>query len=455
MEKEEIKQLIERQRTFFKQGHTLDISFRIEVLKQILSLLYEYKDKFIEALKLDFNKPPFETIETEFLMIVNECKYMIKNIKKLTKIKKVSTGLINFPSKGYILQEPYGVVLVMAPWNYPLQLSLSPLFGALAAGNTIILKPANYAKHTSKVIYDLFKEFNREELISVVLGGREENQTLLDQRFDYIFFTGSTSVGKIVLEKASKHLTPVSLELGGKSPCIVHKDAPLKISVRRIAWGKFLNAGQTCVAPDYVLVHKDIYDTFIDLLIKQVKTFYYTNNKLNDDFPHLINQKHFDKVYSLIDKSKILFGGSYDGLCLEPTILKDVTFKDKIMEEEIFGPVMPIIKYDDLDKILEYISSLEKPLSFYFFSKDKKLSISIMNKMSYGGGCINDTVMHVSSENLPFGGIGYSGMGNYHGEASFKTFSHPKSVLVKSKREIKLKYPPYTTKKIKILNKLT
>lgn len=449
-----IERIVEEQRKYFYSGATIDVLERKKNLKHLLTLLYTYKEQFVEALNKDFNKSRFEAIETEFLMIVNECKFMIKNIKKLTKRKTVKVGLANFPGKGYLLQEPYGVVLIMAPWNYPLQIALEPVFGAIAAGNTVVIKPANYAQNTSRIIYEMFKEFNKPELISVVLGGREENQTLLDQRFDYIFFTGGTTVGRIVLDKAKKYLTPVTLELGGKSPCIVDENADLYIAVKRIVWGKFLNAGQTCVAPDYVLVHEKIYEEFISRAIEQVKANYYTNDKLRDDFPHLINQKHFDKVYSLIDTKKIVWGGKSNGVCLEPTILRDISFTDAIMQEEIFGPIMPIIKYENLNEILQHISRLEKPLAFYFFTKNIKLAHHVMNQMSFGGGCINDTIMHLTGEHLPFGGVGNSGMGQYHGKKSFETFSHQKSVLLKGKLEISLKYPPYTKKKEKFLEKL-
>lgn len=449
-----IEKIVEQQRKYFHSGATIDVVERKKNLKHLLTLLYKYKEQFVEALNQDFNKSRFETIETEFLMIVNECKFMIKNIKKLTKRKKVKVGLANFPGRGYLLQEPYGVVLVMAPWNYPLQLALEPVFGALAAGNTVVIKPANYAQNTSQTIYELFKEFNKPELVSVILGGREENQTLLDQRFDYIFFTGGTTVGRVVLEKAKKHITPVTLELGGKSPCIVDEQADLDIAAKRIVWGKFLNAGQTCVAPDYILVHGKIYEDFVKKVITQVKSNYYINEKLRDDFPHLINQKHFDKVSNLIDKNKTVWGGKSNGVCLEPTIMCDVDFSDAVMQEEIFGPIMPIIKYNNLDETLQHISLLEKPLAFYFFTKDMKLAHRVMNRMSFGGGCINDTIMHLTSEHLPFGGVGNSGMGQYHGKKSFETFSHQKSVLVKSKLEISLKYPPYTKKKERFLEKL-
>lgn len=452
--KMEIKEIVSKQREYFYTKETYDVKFRKKVLLEIKNLLFKYKEEFIIAFKKDYNKCEFDVITTEFSMVVQEINYMIKHIDKLSKAKRVRTSIVNFPSKGYIVTEPYGVVLIMAPWNYPLQLTLEPLIGAIASGNTVVLKPASYTSNVSKVIFDMFKEYNHPELIWTVLGGREENQELLNQRFDYIFFTGGETVGRLVLQKASVYLTPVTLELGGKSPCIVDKDADIDIAVRRITWGKFLNAGQTCVAPDYICVHKDIHDEFIKKVKEQIVKFYYVDGKIIDSFPYLINQKHLDKVTSLIDKEKVVFGGKADGLLLEPTIMDNVNFKDEIMKEEIFGPVMPIIIFDNLEELLDKINRLEKPLAFYYFSKDKKKARKVMKYSFYGGGCINDTIMHLTNDNLPFGGVGRSGMGSYHGKKSFETFSHYKSLLVKSKREIMIKYPPYNDKKINIVNKL-
>lgn len=451
----DIVSTVNKQREYFLSGATRDINKRLANLKQIRCLLEKYSNKFYEAFHLDYNKCQFDVLSTELLLVLNECDYMIKHLKKLTKAKKVKTDIINFPSKGYLIQEPYGVVLIMAPWNYPLQLSIEPLIGAIAAGNTVILKPASYAKNVSQVIYDMFAELNNECLVSVVLGGREQNQALLEQRFDYIFFTGGETVGKLVLEKASKHLTPVSLELGGKSPTIVDEDADIEIAAKRITWGKFLNAGQTCVAPDYIYVHETVHDAFIEKVKKYIKEFYYdSNGKISSQFPFLINEKHRNKVESLIDKDKIIVGGKFNGNLLEPTVLDNVTWDDKIMSEEIFGPVMPVLKFNDLENVLEIVKHKEKPLAFYYFTKNKKKAMRVMNEAFYGGGCINETIMHLTNENLPFGGVGRSGMGAYHGKKSFQTFSHEKSVLVKNKAELQVKYPPNSTKAFKLLNVL-
>lgn len=451
----EIKDIVQKQRDFFNSHQTFEVEYRLIVLKQLKKLLIKYEPKFKEAFIKDYNKHEFDFLSTEFMLVMDELNYMIKHIKKLSKPKKVKTSLINFPSKGRILAEPYGVCLIMAPWNYPLQLTLSPLVGALAAGNCVILKPASYTKNVSNVLYEMINELNLHEIVYVVLGGRKENQDLLDQKFDYIFFTGGDTVGKLVLEKAAVNLTPVSLELGGKSPCIVTKDADVDLAAKRIVWGKFLNAGQTCVAPDYICVHKSIHTIFVDKVKKYILKYYYDDKmKLNDDFVHLINEKHFNKVTSLIDKSKVVFGGKNNGLCLEPTVIDNVKFSDPIMKEEIFGPLMPIIIYDDIYDLLRTISNMDKPLAFYLFSKDKKFSKTIFEIMSYGGGCYNDVIMHLTNQNLPFGGVGRSGMGAYHGKKTFDTFTHYKSILLKGKKELNLKYPPNNKSKTNVLKKM-
>lgn len=450
----EIKDVVKKQRDYFKTYQTYDVKFRLYILKEIKKLLIKYAPKFKEAFKKDYNKSEFEFLSTEMMMVMQELDYMIKHIFKLNKIKRVKTSFVNFPSKGYIIPEPYGVVLIMAPWNYPLQLTLEPLMGAIAAGNTVILKPANYTKHVSDVIYEMFKELNRPELISVVLGGREENQTLLDQKFDYIFFTGGETVGRLVLQKAAVHLTPVSLELGGKSPCIVNEDADIDLAARRIVWGKFLNAGQTCVAPDYICVHSKVHDEFVTKVKYYIDKFYYENGKLKDDFPHLINEKHKEKILSFIDEKKVIKGGKINGLCLEPTVLDKVKFSDKIMSEEIFGPLMPIIKFNNILELLRVINDKDKPLAFYLFTKNKSLANIVFSTSYFGGACLNECIMHLTNDNLPFGGVGKSGMGSYHGKKSFDTFTHYKSLLAKGKKELMVKYPPYTKKKVDFIKKM-
>lgn len=434
-------------RSYFASGATLPLAERKKNLLKIRGLLLKYRERFDEAFKADYNKGEFDVLTTEFLLVLSECDYQIRHLKCLAKPRRVRTSLFNFPSKGYLLQEPYGVVLIMAPWNYPLQLALEPLMGALAAGNCCLIKPASYAAHVSKTIADMFEEFGNPNLVSVVLGGREENQALLDQKFDYIFFTGGAAVGRVVLEKASVHLTPVSLELGGKSPCLVDEDADIAIAARRIVWGKFLNAGMTCVAPDYILVHEKVHDRFVAAVLRDVKEFYYKDGKLSDDFPHIINEKHLAKVTSFLDKDKIIWGGKVEGLALEPTVMDRVTWDDPCMKEEIFGPIMPILTFRDLSVALKEVNAQEKPLAFYYFSQNLKKAKRVMALSPFGGGCVNDTIMHMTSDSMPFGGVGRSGMGHYHGEASFTTFSHQKSVLAKGRFELLLKYPPYSLKK--------
>lgn len=450
----QIEDVLNTQKEYFLSKKTFSIEFRISVLKKLRKLFFKYQKNYVEAFKLDFNKCEFDVLSTEFNLVVQEIDFMIKHIKSLSKTKKVKTSIINFPSKGLIYKEPYGLVLIIAPWNYPLLLTMQPVIGAIAAGNCVIIKPSEYSENVSKVIFEMIEELNMPELLKVILGGREISEYLLNQRFDYIFFTGGEKVGKIVLEKASKYLTPVTLELGGKSPCIVDFDADLDITCRRIVWGKYVNAGQTCVAPDYVCIHNSIKEKFIEKIIKTIKEFYYKDDKVINEFPYIINYPHLNRLLNLIDRSKIIFGGKNENLLLEPTIIDNVNFNDKIMQEEIFGPLMPIITFNNIDELIRIIQLREKPLALYYFSSNLNKAKKVMRMFSFGGGCINDTIMHLTNENLPFGGIGNSGMGSYHGKKSFETFTHEKSVLVKSNLEVKLKYPPYSNKKLKLLKKM-
>jgi aldehyde dehydrogenase (NAD+) len=450
-----IADIVSRQREYFLSGATLSLSVRKENLQKLRKLILAYRTRFDEAFLLDFNKSEFDVLTTEIYLVLQENAYQIHHLRKLAKTRRVKTSLVNFPSHGYLMQEPYGVTLILSPWNYPLQLALEPLMGALAAGNTVILKPASYAAHVSQVIADMVAEFGNPGLLAVVQGGRQQNQDLLEQKFDYIFFTGGAAVGKLVLQKAAEHLTPVSLELGGKSPCVVDADADVDLAARRIVWGKFLNAGQTCVAPDYIEVAASVHDEFIRDVRKYIQQFFYSEGKLSSDFPHLINEKHAEKVLSLITPSKIIIGGKAQGLCLEPTVMDDVTDSDPCMAEEIFGPVMPILTFERLDELLPILERREKPLAFYYFSRDKRKAKKVFNALSFGGGCFNETILHLSNDSLPFGGVGRSGMGAYHGDASFKTFSHQKSVLWKGRGELSVKYPPVTPRKLKLIKKIT
>lgn len=447
------QEIIQKQRDFFNTKKTFDISFRIKILNQLKFLIKKYQNELVEAFKTDFNKCEFDVLSTEFNLVIEEIEYMIKSINKLTEVKRVKTSIVNFPSKGYIYKEPYGVVLIIGPWNYPFLLTMQPLVGAIASGNCVICKPSENSCNVSKVIKKIIDELKFDELVYVIEGDKSVAIELLEERFDYIFFTGGEKVGQIVLEKASKYLTPVTLELGGKSPCIVDKDADLEIASRRIVWGKYINAGQTCVAPDYVCVHRSIHDKFLEKVIDKIKSFYYEDNKLSINFPYIINNAHLQRLLRLIDYNKVVFGGNHYDLIIEPTVLDMVSFNDEVMKEEIFGPIMPIIVYDDLDELLKIIEKKEKPLAFYYFSNDLKKAKELIKTISFGGGCINDTIMHLTNPNLPFGGVGKSGMGSYHGKKTFDTFTHEKSVMIKSKSELKLKYPPYTSEKLRLLKK--
>ena len=448
-----MENIAEIQRSYFKTGETLSYSFRLTQLKKLKEAILSHEDDLYKSFLLDFNKSKFDVYTTEFALVLSELDFQIKHLRKLMKPKKVRTSIINFPSKGRILASPYGSILIMSPWNYPFQLTFSPLVGALAAGNTAVVKPSNYTPETSKVIESILSVFDNK-YIAVVTGGREENKKLLDSHFDYIFFTGSSTVGKLVMEKASKFLTPISLELGGKSPCIVTESSNLKIAAKRIIWGKFLNAGQTCIAPDYVICHASVKEEFISLCKEQIKKFYYSNNKLDESFPYIVNEKHFTRINSLIDEKKVVFGGNSYDRTIEPTLMDNVNYNDPIMSMEIFGPVLPIISYEDINKVASKINDGSTPLSFYIFSNNKAEIKKLLTNVKFGGACVNDTIMHITNDRLPFGGMGESGMGSYHGIHTFNTFSHLKSVLIKGKFEINMKYPPKAEKDIKKVLKL-
>lgn len=448
-----IKTIVDKQREYYHKGLTRPYETRKQNLLKLKKVILENQENIYEAFLKDFNKCEFDVLTTELSLVMNEIHYMLKNFKRLMRPKKICSNLLNIPSKGYIFKEPYGVTLVMAPWNYPLQLSLLPVVASLAAGNTVVLKPSNYAGNVANVLRKIADQFE-PELFSVVLGGRDENQTLLDQKFDFIFFTGGSVVGRVVLEKASVSLTPVVLELGGKSPCLVLDDADIDLAAKRITWGKYLNSGQTCVAPDHIYVHKNIKEQFINTVQKYIKQFYYDESgNLIREYPQIINKKHLERLEGLIDKKKIVCGGKADleKRHLQPTILDNVTYEDAVMGEEIFGPIMPILPFESVDILIEKFKTQDKPLAFYVFTKNIKLAKEIMQKVSFGGGAINDTVMHLTHDKLPFGGVGLSGMGSYHGEKSFTIFSHEKSVLVKNRAELRIKYPPISKKKTLLL----
>lgn len=448
----EIEMKVNSLRLFYNQGKTKDLDTRLEYLQKLKGTIVRYEKEVLEALNKDLNKTPYEAFMTEFGMVLDEINFISKRFKKWAKPKKVKTPITQFPAKSYIYKEPYGVVLIMSPWNYPFYLTLAPLVGAIAAGNTVVLKPSNYSGHTSLIIEKIIKEVFPQDYVTVVLGGREENTELLNQKFDYIFFTGSPNVGKIVMEKASQNLTPVSLELGGKSPCIVDKDANIDLAAKRIAWGKFVNAGQTCVAPDYVLVDERVKDNLIRKLIRYTKDLYEGSIE-KGLFPKIITERHYERVVGLIDEGKVIYSlGKSEYPYIQPT-LQLATWDDKIMGEEIFGPVLPILTYTDLDEAINNIINRPRPLALYLFTENKRVEKKVIGSINYGGGCVNDVIVHLATPHMPFGGIGNSGMGGYHGKYSFDTFTHLKSVLKKSnKLDINLRYPPYN-KDVSILKK--
>ena len=452
------EEILNLQKKYLENKKTISVDERIENLKKLKSLIKKYEKDIIYALELDLGKHVFESYTNEVGFVYSSIEHTINNIKKWAKVKEVKNDLAQLPGKSYIYKCHYGSVLIIGPYNYPFQLLIEPLVGAIAGGNTIVLKPSEYTTNLEVVIMKMISEGFNKEYIAVVTGDYKVNSELLDLNFDYIFFTGSVNVGKIVMEKASKNLIPVTLELGGKSPVIVDNTANLKISAKRIMWGKLINAGQTCVAPDYVLAHEDIYDELINEFIKAIKDFYGDDIKSNKEFGLIENNKHMNRLKNILeyDKHKIVYGGEidFDNRFISPTILKDIDLSDKVMSDEIFGPILPVIKYKNIEDIKHYISAHRNPLALYVFSEDKDFSEDIITRFSFGGGCVNDTVSHVASNYLPFGGIGTSGMGSYHGKSSFDTFTHSKSIVKKStKLDIKLAFPPYK-KRLDLIKKV-
>lgn len=452
-----IKEILSCQRAYFFRGETFNVDYRIEKLKDLKKCILKYEADITAALKADLNKAPLEAYETELGMILEELNHTIRHLKAWSKKEKAKVPLISFRLTSYAVWEPYGIVLIMSPWNYPFQLALAPLIGSIAAGNCAVVKPSAYSPNTSAIIAKILSECFNENYVAVIEGGREANQALLLEKFDYIFFTGSVDVGRLVMEAASKNLTPVTLELGGKSPCIVANDADLEVTARRIVWGKFLNAGQTCVAPDYLLVQKGAKAELFEHMKKYIKQFYGDNPCNNDDFPRIINIKHFHRLKGLLSNGKIITGGNSDEAFLKiaPTILDNIRWSDEIMQEEIFGPILPVLEYDNLSEIIHLINSRPKPLALYLFTTNHDTEQKIVQSISFGGGCINDTIIHVSSPHIPFGGVGDSGMGGYHGKWSFETFSHKKGILKNlGSSDISLRFPPYNDKKLMLVKKI-
>jgi len=442
-----VNDIIRSQREFFKTGKTKEIDFRVQQLNRLKQAVVEYKTAILEALKKDLYKPEFETYATE-IGVVKEIDYALKNIKSWVKPKKAAIPLEQMPASGRIYPEPLGVVLIIGPWNYPFQLIISPLVGVIASGNCAILKPSEIAPHTSKVVADLIQKNFDSAYITVVEGGAEVSKQLLAEKFDHIFFTGGTAIGKIVMEAAAKHLTPVTLELGGKSPCIVDTDINIEHTAKRITWGKFINAGQTCIAPDYLLVNTKIKSELLSNIKKCILEFYGDAAK-SADYARVINSKHFSRLGEFLKDGKVIIGGEThpDECYIAPTVIDDISLEMPVMQEEIFGPILPVIEYSDLTEAIAIINEKPKPLALYLFSRNKDIQQQVLQATSSGGVCINDTVMQVGVSTLPFGGVGDSGIGKYHGKASFDTFTHYKSVLNRSLNvDFKWRYAPYLGK---------
>ena len=449
MTKQEINELVEKQREYYRSGATVNVKFRIEQLKKLYAAVKKYKNEIGAALYEDLGKSEYEGFMCESGFALCEISYMIKHARKFAKRKKVRTPLAQFHSKSYKQPVPYGNTLIMSPWNYPFLLTIDPLANAIAAGNTVILKPSAYSPATGKIVEKIIKECFPAEYVSVILGGRAENAALLEQKFDFIFFTGSQAVGKEVLRRAAEHLTPAVLELGGKSPCIVDASANLKLAARRIVFGKFLNCGQTCVAPDYILAEKSIKDELLTYIIAEIKRQYGDAPLENADYGKIINEKHFSRLLGLIDKSKVVIGGegNPDTCRIAPTVLDGVSFEDAVMGEEIFGPILPILTFEDFDCAIDELKSKDKPLALYLFTSNKRHKDRVTRELSYGGGCINDTIIHLATSEMGFGGVGESGMGAYHGKAGFDAFSHCKSIVDKGTCiDLPMRYQPYKSK---------
>lgn len=446
MNKEEIKKIVDTQRNFFHTNVTLDIKYRINALKRLKTVILKYEQEINEALKKDLGKSSFEGYMCETGMVLSEISYMLKHIKSYAKERNVHTPLAQFHSRSFVKPSPYGIVLIMSPWNYPFILTMEPLVDAISAGNTAVIKPSAYSPYTSEVICKIISECFEPEYVNVVTGGRTENTCLLNEDFDYIFFTGSQSVGKEVMRCAAETLTPVTLELGGKSPCIVDKTANIKLAAKRIVFGKYLNCGQTCVAPDYIYCDKKIKDFLISEIKKQITLQFSETPLNNDNYGKIISEKHFNRLLGLIEKENIVHGGKSDKerLRIEPTVMDNITFEDKVMQEEIFGPILPIITYDSINDAITKINSLAHPLALYIFSNDRKIVKNVTSTCSFGGGCINDTIIHLATSEMGFGGVGKSGMGGYHGKEGFKTFSHYKSIVDKKIwLDLPMRYQPY------------
>lgn len=449
-----IPSIISKQRDFFATGKTKNIDFRLSSLKKLKSVIKKNEQVIFDALHYDLGKHKVESFMTEIGIIYDEINHAVKHLKKWATVKKVRTNLANIPGTSEIHKEPFGVCLIMAPWNYPFNLLFAPLVGALGAGNCAILKTGHASSKTSDVIKEIIEDTFESSHVACFGGGREVISSLLKERYDYIFFTGGTTLGKIVMRSAAENLTPLTLELGGKSPCVVTKNAKIKLAAKRIAWAKCLNSGQTCLAPDYLLIENSVKEEFIEEFKRNVVLFFGKNPKESEYYPRIISESHFDKVFSFLTGGNVVFGGEADKATkyISPTILENVDLKHPVMTEEIFGPILPVIPFDNLSKAIDFINEREKPLALYVYTEKAKEANRFIEEVSFGGGCVNDCIVHVANSNIPFGGVGLSGMGLYHGEASFNTFSNTKGILRKSTMlDIPLRYAPYTDKVMKML----
>ena len=446
MTSEQIKALLKRQRSYYQSGVTIPVKFRIAQLKNLYATIKKYQNEINDALQADLGKSHFEGFMCEIGLVLSEISYMIRHVKKFAGQKNVATPITNFASHSYKQPVPYGNTLIMSPWNYPFLLTVAPLCNAIAAGNTAIVKPSAYSPATSSILAKILDECFSPEYVAAVTGGRAENTALLEQKFDFVFFTGSQSVGKEVLRHTAEHLTPTVLELGGKSPCIVEETANIKLAAKRIVFGKYLNCGQTCVAPDYVLCHLSVKEKFLEEVTRQIQKQYGKNPLKNPNYGKIINERHFQRLLGLIDKNKVVIGGESNPQTLQiaPTVMDDVTESDAVMGEEIFGPILPVLSYDDFDQLMMELKSKDKPLALYLFTSDKHHINRVTKELSYGGGCINDVVVHLATSEMGFGGVGESGMGSYHGKDGFDAFSHQKSVMDKKTwLDLPMRYQPY------------
>ncbi len=450
-----IEQILENQRNYFRTGTTLPVPFRIRMLKKLYCTIEKYEAEIAAALKSDLGKSEYEAFMCEIGMTLSEISYLIKHTKKFAAKQRVHTPLAQFAARSYKKNVPYGNTLIMSPWNYPFLLTMDPLADAIAAGNTAIVKPSAYSPATSKVIEKIVTECFAPEYVAVINGGRKENAALLEQKFDFVFFTGSQTVGKEVLRRTAEYLTPAVLELGGKSPCIVDSSAKIKLAAKRIVFGKYLNCGQTCVAPDYVLCESSIKDALVQEICKQIKLQYGESPLQNPNYGKIVNEKHFERICGLIDKEKVVLGGesNADTLQIAPTVMDNVTWDDAVMQEEIFGPLMPVLTFEKFEDLFALLGEKQKPLALYFFSENKEHIGQVTERLSYGGGCINDTIIHLATSEMGFGGVGESGMGSYHGKEGFEAFSHTKSIVDKKTwMDLPMRYQPYKGKYRKMLN---